>query len=174
MVTFLFIYLFELMFKVSFLFRKGANLAGDDFEWLDADNNKILAGTRLMRYQVNQNEKQAIKLRIDWSFNDTKYEIKLKPCEFLDTYERHWSAPYDPATATSTEHHDHHVHHQIGHFKSNSSLVPGTTVTSIATSSHHIDLKVDIDVSGGVALGYYRLTCVSGKLEKNKAKIFPE
>lgn len=124
-----------------------------------------------MRYQVNQNEKQAIKLRIDWSFNDTKYEIKLKPCEFLDTYDRHWSMPYDPAT--STEHHDHHVHHQIGHYKSNSSL-PGTTVTSVATSPYHHDLKVDIDVSGGVALGYYRLTCVSGKLEKNNTKLFPE
>lgn len=146
-----------------------ANLAEDDFEWLDADNNKISTGMRLMRYQLDQNEKLAIKLRIDWSLNDTKYEIKLVPSEFLDTYEHHWSSTYDPAVVATTYSSERPYEQHIGHYKSNSSLSE-TESTQLDSTTHitkqHHSLKVDIEVSGGIDLGYYRLTCLSGKYNK--------
>jgi hypothetical protein len=135
-------------------------LNDNDIEWLGAQNNLIAPGSKLMRYQVTKDEKAAIKLRLLWARNNTQYEIKLTPSEFLDTYDEHWTGRYDPSVNKDN---------QIGHYKLNSSLLSVAVSPDLALNKSHINPEraVDIEVSGSRDLGYYRFNCISGN---NKQK----
>lgn len=123
---------------------KDNRLHANDVEWLDTENNLISTGLTFPSYNLKPHHNSAIKLRINWSFNGTQFELKLIPSEFLKSYDKQWSNVYKPSPTQ-----------YVGHYKSNSSS-PSSSLKNSQT--------INIEVSGALHLGYFRFVCQSGSL----------